>query len=169
MPEYQIVPDGWDGPSTAILGPTTIGRGPWNALRLDSPKVSRVHCEIRPNYDGDTNRYPVVIQDLNSRNGVWINKLRLRSESIVGPGDIIAIGDPDLRFRISMADEQHAKRHYHAIAIARQIADLLGQDEVAAAIERGERITLSVEIVPPDPMPIVAIVLGNDVPPECVP
>ena len=46
----------------------TIGRGPQNDLMIDSPAVSAEHAAI------STARGEVVLEDLNSTNGVYVNE-----------------------------------------------------------------------------------------------
>jgi pSer/pThr/pTyr-binding forkhead associated (FHA) protein len=63
------------GHSYVIEGKTAqIGRGPSNHVRLNDPSVSRKHVKIYR----DNGQY--FIEDLQSRNGTWIN------------GDVIASG-----------------------------------------------------------------------------
>lgn len=62
-----------------------MGRHPDSDIRIDLPQISRRHCCVAIAYDR------VVIRDLGSRNGLWINGLRT-DESLLNAGDEVAIG-----------------------------------------------------------------------------
>jgi predicted component of type VI protein secretion system len=62
-----------------------IGRHPECDVRIDLPKVSRLHCCVALAYDR------VMIRDLGSRNGLRVNGL-LIDEAQLWAGDEVAIG-----------------------------------------------------------------------------
>jgi pSer/pThr/pTyr-binding forkhead associated (FHA) protein len=62
----------------------TLGRATTNDIVLAEGRVSRNHAELRCSAEG------IVIADLNSANGVWVNGQRL-AESKIQPGDTINI------------------------------------------------------------------------------
>lgn len=68
-----------------------VGRSPRVNLRIDDAVVSGVHAEIR--WDGTT----WELRDLDSRNGTFVDGLRLAPSErrTVMAGSIIAFGDPD--------------------------------------------------------------------------
>jgi len=66
-------------------GDFTIGRKPDADLRLAIGEVSREHCRI------SVNGNKVIIRDLNSSNGTYVNHHRV-SEATLGPGDEINVG-----------------------------------------------------------------------------
>jgi adenylate cyclase len=68
-----------------------IGRMPDNDIVLNDSLISRKHCELRR--EGE--HWKLV--DLSSLNGVYVNKLRV-SDTLLAPGDIIAIGNFQLVF-----------------------------------------------------------------------
>ena len=73
--------------------PLTIGRGPLNDLRLDGDEfASSRHACIEARGDG------IWIEDLGSTNGTWVNGVRLEGTQLLIPGDVIRIGETDLRF-----------------------------------------------------------------------
>ena len=75
-----------------IKGPiTTIGRDPSCGVHIDSLGVSRHHAAIH--WSGDR----FVLTDLASRNGTFVNKMRI-SERALANGDAISTGDCQLRF-----------------------------------------------------------------------
>jgi len=83
-----------------ITGSVSIGRGPDNVLHLDDLQVSRRHAVIEHDAKG------VILRDLGSGNGTFIGGRRVL-EYKLSPGDIIRIGQQDIRFeRESTPDEE---------------------------------------------------------------
>ena len=70
-----------------VTGPRfLIGREEGCQLRPKSDLISRKHCEIVFD-DGH-----VVVRDLNSRNGVYVNGEKIDREHVVEPGDALRVG-----------------------------------------------------------------------------
>jgi hypothetical protein len=74
------------------LGTFFIGRGADCQLALDDPMVSRRHAALRV-YAGS-----VTLEDLSSRNGVFLNGIRIERVEPLRDGDQIRIGTQDLGF-----------------------------------------------------------------------
>ncbi len=72
--------DGW---------PVQVGSGPDNDLVLSDRAVSKRHCRIELTEDG------VLVQDLGSRNGTWVDGMRVVNARI-GAGNSVRIGRTDL-------------------------------------------------------------------------
>jgi FHA domain len=71
----------------------TVGRDPGSGLSLESDDyVSTHHARVKPRPDG------VWIEDLGSTNGTFVNGDRLMRPQLLRPGDVIRIGQTDLRF-----------------------------------------------------------------------
>ncbi|MFO0723268.1 MAG: sigma 54-interacting transcriptional regulator [Myxococcota bacterium] len=70
-----------------IRGVLTIGKSQENDVVLDASGVSRLHLELRGEPDG------VLVRDLGSKNGTWVNGTRV-TEARLGPGSIIRVGGP---------------------------------------------------------------------------
>ena len=71
----------------------TIGRGANNDLALtDDEFASARHARIEPRRDG------VYVEDVGSTNGTFVNGIRLARERKLAPGDVVRIGETDLRF-----------------------------------------------------------------------
>lgn len=70
---------------------TRIGRGDANELVIDSERVSRLHAVVTV---GDSS---VTLTDLDSRNGTFVNGMRIQSQTLKN-GDGIRIGDCEMRF-----------------------------------------------------------------------
>jgi EmrB/QacA subfamily drug resistance transporter len=74
-----------------LAGPVEIGRDPGSGLALSHDQlVSSRHARAVPNPDG------VVLEDLGSRNGTFVNNVRIAAPTLVRPGDAIRIGDSTL-------------------------------------------------------------------------
>jgi pSer/pThr/pTyr-binding forkhead associated (FHA) protein len=82
---------------------TTIGRVEDNTFQIAEPSVSSHHCEIllRGN--------DVVIRDLNSTNGTFINGEKV-SESVLKPGQILRLGQIEMRLETD-APAAPTKKH----------------------------------------------------------
>jgi ABC-type multidrug transport system ATPase subunit len=66
----------------------TIGRDPMSDVVVDHPLISRSHAALRPTPSG------WIIEDHDSRNGLWINGRRVSSAAI-GDGLVIQLGAAD--------------------------------------------------------------------------
>ncbi len=75
-------------------GPLTIGRNFTNLLVIEEPLASRFHLVIEKMSDG------FHIRDLESRNGTMLNGKPLRGEATFAPGDIIKIGNTEMKLVI---------------------------------------------------------------------
>ena len=73
--------------------PVTLGRGAENDLALVGDEfASGRHARIEPRRDG------VWIEDVGSTNGTYVNGSRLTRPRKLTNGDIIRVGETDLRF-----------------------------------------------------------------------
>jgi len=70
----------------------TVGRGPSNDIALEDDFASTIHARLEPRPDG------VWIEDVGSTNGTAVNGVLLTSPQKLAPGDIVRIGQTDLRF-----------------------------------------------------------------------
>lgn len=68
------------------LAPVVVGSSPECDIVVDEPYVSRRHCEFVRTPRG------VVVRDLGSRNGVWMQTTRLL-EAIITPGGNVTLGN----------------------------------------------------------------------------
>ena len=71
-------------------GTYRLGRGTHNEVLLSDPSVSRGHAELVVGAD------QVMITDLGSRNGTWINNRQAHSQEVVRPGDGLRLGNVEL-------------------------------------------------------------------------
>ena len=73
--------------------PLTMGRGSNNDVPLpDDEYASGRHARFEPRRDG------VWIEDIGSTNGTFVNGIRLTRERKLTPGDVVRVGETDLRF-----------------------------------------------------------------------
>ena len=66
---------------------TTVGRVEDNMFQIAEPSVSSHHCEI------ELKGNDVVVRDLNSTNGTFINGQRLTGQHILLPGEVVSLGE----------------------------------------------------------------------------
>jgi len=90
-----------EGPSrgataSVTTGGARVGAAAGNDLTLADPTVSRVHCELTQRGDA------LVLRDLGSTNGTWVEGVRLR-DGDVPPGAIVRVGSS--AFRVDVGDE----------------------------------------------------------------
>ena len=72
------------------IGQFVIGRTSDCQLSLDDPLVSRRHAVLTVEIDG------VFIEDLGSRNGVFVNSQRIERRARINDGDVIRIGGQEI-------------------------------------------------------------------------
>jgi serine/threonine protein kinase len=75
-----------------------VGRSQATQTRLSDPRVSRVHCEVQVEDDR------VTVVDANSAAGTLVNGQRV-SEQGLRAGDVIQVGDTQLRFEDGQSAE----------------------------------------------------------------
>jgi pSer/pThr/pTyr-binding forkhead associated (FHA) protein len=73
-----------------------VGRDPSCDLVIPGREVSRRHAVVRPTIQG------YVVTDV-STNGTYVNGLRVDGARVLGMGDVIRIGDEELRFEAAPA------------------------------------------------------------------
>jgi hypothetical protein len=73
--------------------PITLGRGVTNDVPLPEDEyASTRHARVEPRRDG------IWVEDIGSTNGTFVNGIRLTRERRLAPGDLLRIGETDLRF-----------------------------------------------------------------------
>ncbi|MBZ4336632.1 FHA domain-containing protein [Corallococcus sp. AS-1-12] len=74
-------------------GSITLGRSSTSDLRLQHASISRRHAQL-------TRRGNVfMVRDLGSQNGTFVNRLRIKGEVEIKPGDELSLGNATLRLR----------------------------------------------------------------------
>ena len=84
------------------LGPgeLIVGREEGSAIWLWDPKVSHNHALLRRQGD------QVVIEDLRSTNGTLVNGAGISVPTALAPGDVITVGDVQLRLESGSASSE---------------------------------------------------------------
>src|SRR4051794_30648789 len=72
-------------------GVTTLGRHNDCQIRIKSSQVSRRHCELVEK------KGTLLVKDLGSSNGTYVNGKRVRGEQALKPGDELTLGQVKLR------------------------------------------------------------------------
>lgn len=85
--------DAYKGKSFSLGSELTIGRADKCSLVLDDAYVSQMHARIFPRGD------QIVVEDLGSTNGTYLNRQRLTSPAEVQRGDKVKIGKTVLEMR----------------------------------------------------------------------
>jgi FHA domain len=75
--------------------PLTLGRGPRNDVDLARDEyASADHARISPHHDG------VWLEDVGSTNGTYLNGTRLTRPKRLAPGDLVRIGETEMRYEL---------------------------------------------------------------------
>ena len=69
-----------------------MGRAPQNEIILEAKNISRFHCQIKRENDR------LVIEDLGSTNGTYVNEVRISEPHMLSVGDIVRVGHEQIIF-----------------------------------------------------------------------
>ena len=73
--------------------PLTVGRGRNNDIAIpEDDYASSRHARFEPRRDG------VWVEDIGSTNGTFVNGIRLTRDRRLIPGDVVRVGETDLRY-----------------------------------------------------------------------
>jgi pSer/pThr/pTyr-binding forkhead associated (FHA) protein len=98
MAKLVILSQGMTGRSHELkVDKTTIGRVDDNTFPIAESSVSSHHCEVF------TRGSDVVVNDLNSTNGTFINGDKVTGEAVLKPGQILRLGQIELRLEVEGA------------------------------------------------------------------
>lgn len=86
-----VTADGRNANNVAIDGIATIGRNAKADLQIPSRAVSGAHARIEPKGGF------LIVEDLGSSNGTFVNGLPIAQRSYCKPGDVLKIGETRLR------------------------------------------------------------------------
>jgi hypothetical protein len=84
-----------EGEHFDLFGGVSLGRSADADIRLDDRYASGIHARVF-NRSG-----AYFVEDMNSTNGTLLNSRDLHGEAGLTPGDVIRIGDTELRFEVS--------------------------------------------------------------------
>jgi EAL domain-containing protein (putative c-di-GMP-specific phosphodiesterase class I) len=86
--------------------PFRVGRDPQSNLALEARGLSRQHAEFRQE---DSER--LLLADLGSTNGTWVNRQRIEGSRWVGDADIIHLGNAEFRLRLATSERTSVSVH----------------------------------------------------------
>ena len=69
-----------------------MGRAPQNEIILEAKNISRFHCQIKRENDR------LVIEDLGSTNGTFVNEVRITEPHMLSVGDVVRVGHEQIIF-----------------------------------------------------------------------
>ena len=92
--------EGAEGESHPLLPVTSIGRAPGNTIVLEDDFVSNEHTLLM------LRGQQWWVEDLNSRNGTFLNGTPLAEPTIVSPGDLLTIGQTELKVEPAQVQRQ---------------------------------------------------------------
>jgi hypothetical protein len=84
-----------EGDHFDLFGGVSLGRSADADIRLDDRYASGIHARVFNRSGG------YFVEDMNSTNGTLLNSRELHGEAELTPGDVIRIGDTELRFEVS--------------------------------------------------------------------
>jgi pSer/pThr/pTyr-binding forkhead associated (FHA) protein len=92
MPKLVVLSEGYKDRSCELKAgeKSTVGRLEDNVFQIPEPSVSGHHCEIQ------LNGSEVVIKDLNSTNGTFIDDNRI-TQQVLKPGQVLRLGQVEVR------------------------------------------------------------------------
>src|SRR5215471_16335525 len=98
MAKLVVLSEGLTGKSYELKADkTTIGRLDDNNFQISEGSVSSHHCEVL------LRGKDVVIKDLSSTNGTFVNGERVTSEAPLKPGQILRLGQIEMRLETGEA------------------------------------------------------------------
>jgi predicted component of type VI protein secretion system len=105
MARLVILSEGFTGKACELtVDKTTIGRVDDNTFPIPEGSVSSHHCEVLVR-GGD-----IVIHDLNSTNGTFVNGHQVTGEAVLKPGQILRLGQVEIRLEDTSAQKAAAKK-----------------------------------------------------------
>ncbi len=105
MPRLVVLSEGLTGRAYELkVDKTTIGRVDDNSFPIPEGSISSHHCEIllRGN--------EVVVKDLNSTNGTFVNGQQVTTEAVLKPGQILRLGQIEIRLESGAAAAASGKK-----------------------------------------------------------
>jgi predicted component of type VI protein secretion system len=98
MAKLVVLSEGLTGKSCELKADkTTIGRLDDNVFQISEGSVSSHHCEVL------LRGKDVIVKDLNSTNGTFVNGERVTTEGTLKPGQILRLGQIEMRLETGEA------------------------------------------------------------------
>src|SRR4051812_37011054 len=112
-----------------------LGRALETDVRINDTQVSRQHAKIIALHDHERNVTDYVLNDLDSRNGTFLNGRRVRRERLDN-GDKITIGETILRFDQLDAIDREYQRLVHRLISHDDLTGLLSSRSFFSELRR---------------------------------
>jgi len=119
----------------------TIGRSAACEIQLSSALISRRHARLTLTQLG------VTVEDLSSRNGVYVNSVRVIGSARLKPGDRLAIGDEVLVFAELSERERGDAATQAAVPAAGAQRDTFADEQLAVATRSADVFQLLASVV----------------------
>lgn len=119
-----------------------IGRGDDCHMRPKSEAISRNHCAILVNEDDQD----VLIRDLNSRNGTYVNGERISGDRSLESGDHLQVGR--LEFEVQIKGRKRAPEPVPAAPISDQSASL--DFDISEWLHEADSVEKTQKVADPD-------------------
>lgn len=112
MARLVVLSEGLTGRTYELkVDKTTVGRVEDNAFQIAEPSVSSHHCEVLMRGN------EVVVKDLNSTNGTFISGQQITQEGVLKPGQILRLGQVEMRLESGTPAPQGKKALDHTMVI----------------------------------------------------
>jgi two-component system cell cycle response regulator len=112
-----------------------LGRALEADVRINDTQVSRQHAKIIASQDAATSVSEYILNDLDSRNGTFLNGRRIRREKLEN-GDKITIGETILRFDLLDAIDREYQRQIHRLISHDDLTGLLSSRSFFSELRR---------------------------------
>lgn len=112
-----------------------LGRALEADVRINDTQVSRQHAKIIAVHDEERNVTDYVLNDLDSRNGTFLNGRRIRRETLDN-GDKITVGDTILRFDLMDEIDREYQRLVHRLISHDDLTGLLSSRSFFSELRR---------------------------------
>lgn len=113
----------------------TLGRALEADVRINDTQVSRQHARVSAVYDRELERTHYYLQDLDSKNGTFLNGRRIRRE-VLENGDKIEIGETMLRFDLLDEIDREYQRQIHRLISHDDLTGLLSSRSFFSELRR---------------------------------
>jgi len=109
-----------------------IGRETGCQLMLNSPAISRKHCEIKHVAEG------IWVRDLDSQNGTYVNDVAIATPTLMRAGDVLRVGNTAFEVQVSQLKPKTPSK-----------GDSVSESEIAAWLtDHGSSPTSDTAIIP---------------------
>jgi len=112
-----------------------LGRALEADVRVNDSKVSRQHAKINTVLDRATGKTDYVLSNLGSRNGIYLNGVKVEKENLSN-GDKITIGEHILRFELLDEIDREYQQQIHRLITHDDLTGLLSSRSFFSELRR---------------------------------